>query len=147
MLTLANGSFNHIPKFYCMKKYFSFLAIIIFVNTCLFAQNVGIGDPLPSAKLTISGNETTANGQAASLKIINTASTNAWYLSAGATGTNTPANGFSIGDNANIHFNLLSNGNLGLGLIPQSARLHVNGPIKMEGTNVFEFGSGIAGKN
>jgi len=119
---------------------------ILFANTCLFAQNIGIGDPLPSAKLTISGNETTANGQAASLKIINTASTNAWYLRAGATGTNTPANGFSIGDNANIHFNLLSNGNIGLGIVPQSARLHVNGSIKMEGANFFEFGAGIAGK-
>jgi len=129
-----------------MKKYFSFFGNILLMNTCLFAQNVGIGDPLPSAKLTIAGSETTPNGQAASLKIINIASTNAWYLRAGATGTNTPANGFSIGDNANIHFNLLSNGNLGLGLIPQSARLHVNGPIKIEGSNIFEFGAGIAGK-
>lgn len=129
-----------------MKKYFSLLAMIFITNACLFAQNVGIGDPLPSAKLTISGNETTTNGQAATLKIINTASSNAWYLRAGATGTLTPANGFSIGDNLSNHFNLLSNGNLGLGLIPQSARLHVNGPIKIEGANVFEFGAGIAGK-
>jgi len=74
-----------------MKKYFSFLTMLHLAYTYLFAQNVGIGDPLPSAKLTISGNETTPNGQAASLKIINTASTNAWYLRAGATGTNTPA--------------------------------------------------------
>ncbi len=129
-----------------MKKYFSVLASILLVNPYLFAQNVGIGDPLPSAKLTISGNETTPNGQAASLKIINTASSNAWYLRAGATGTNTPNNGFSIGDNVSNHFNMLSNGNLGLGLIPQSARLHVNGPIKIEGMNFFEFGAGIAGK-
>ncbi len=129
-----------------MKKYFILLASILLMNTCLFAQNVGIGDPLPSAKLTISGNETTPNGTSACLKIINTASTNAWYIRAGATGNGTPANGFSIGDNVFYHFNLLSNGDLGLGLIPQSARLHVNGPIKMEGMNVFEFGSGIAGK-
>ncbi len=133
-----------------MKKIFiiltSYALIALNRSTCLFAQNVGIGDPLPSAKLTISGNETTPNGQAASLKIINTASSNAWYLRAGAIGTNTPNNGFSIGDNVSNHFNMLSNGNLGLGLIPQSARLHVNGPIKIEGTNSFEFGAGIAGK-
>ena len=134
------------PNSYSMKKYFSVLASILLVNPYLFAQNVGIGDPLPSAKLTISGNETTPNGTAACLKIINTASTNAWYIRAGATGNGTPANGFSIGDNTFYHFNMLSNGNLGLGLIPQSARLHVNGSIKMEGANVFEFGAGIAGK-
>jgi len=129
-----------------MKRYLNFLGLILLSNTCLFAQNVGIGDPLPSAKLTISGSETTTNGQAATLKIINTASSNAWYLRAGAAGTLTPANGFSIGDNLSNHFNLLSNGNLGLGLIPLSARLHVNGPIKIEGANVFEFGAGIIGK-
>jgi len=88
---LAYCLFNHIPNSYSMKKYFSFLTMLLLAYTYLFAQNVGIGDPLPSAKLTISGSETAPNGQAASLKIINTASTNAWYLRAGATGTNTPA--------------------------------------------------------
>ncbi len=129
-----------------MKKQFSFLVFVLLMNGFVFAQNVGIGDLAPSAKLSISGNETTLNGQSSGLKIKNTASANAWYLRAGATGTATPADGFSIGDNASYHFNMLSNGDLGLGLIPQAAKLHVNGPMKIEGLNIFEFGGGIAGK-
>ncbi|MCC7374469.1 MAG: tail fiber domain-containing protein [Verrucomicrobiales bacterium] len=39
------------------------------------------------------------------------------------------------------------NGNLGVGLTAPTARLHVNGSMKLEGINTLEFGAGVAGKN
>ncbi|HEY6506164.1 MAG TPA: hypothetical protein VIZ28_19445 [Chitinophagaceae bacterium] len=108
--------------------------------------NVGMGDPFSTAKLTVRGNEITGDGQAAAIKLQNTASANAWYIRAGATGTNTPANGFSIADNSGYHFNMAQGGNIGLGISPSTARLHVNGMINLEGLNILEFGAGVAGK-
>jgi hypothetical protein len=78
--------------------------------------NLGIGILSPTAKLTITGSETTLDGQAAAIKLQNTASTNAWYLRAGAVGTNTPNGGFSIADNSAYHFNIASGGNIGIGI-------------------------------
>ncbi len=39
------------------------------------------------------------------------------------------------------------NGNVGIGITNPTAKLHVNGAMKIQGTNVLEFGAGIAGKN
>ncbi len=36
--------------------------------------------------------------------------------------------------------------NVGVGIAVPTAKLHVDGPIKLEGLNLFEFGAGIAGK-
>ena len=44
-----------------------------------------------------------------------------------------------------VRGNSLLIGNTGIDINP-TAKLHVNGGIKIEGTNIFEFGSGIAGK-
>jgi hypothetical protein len=129
-----------------MKKTTFSLLLILFAAISLQAQNVGIGDPAPSAKLTIRGSETTLNGEAATIKLQNTASTNAWFLRTGATGTTTPANGFSIADNSGYHFNISAGGNTGIGINPATAKLHVNGLMKIEGSNSLEFGAGIAGK-
>jgi len=107
---------------------------------------IGINDPAPSARLTIAGSETTASGQAAAIRLQNTASSNTWYLRAGAAGTTTPDGGFSIADNSGYHFNMDQFGNLGLGIIPVAARLHVNGGVKIQGTNILEMGAGVAGK-
>ena len=37
-------------------------------------------------------------------------------------------------------------GNVGIGTTNPSARLHINGGVKIEGTNTLEFGAGVAGK-
>ena len=128
-----------------MKKLiFAHLAILL--PTFLNAQNIGIGDPTPSAKLTVRGGESTADGQAAAIKLQNTTSTNSWFLRAGGLGTNTPGNGFSIGDNLGYHLVISQGGNTGIGINPATAKLHVNGSMKLEGTSLLEFGAGIAGK-
>ncbi len=109
--------------------------------------NVGIGTNTPTAKLSVEGNDATPDGQNAAIKIRNTSSTNVWYLRAGGgSGTNTPLGGFSIADNSAYHFNMNSNGSVGLGIQPTSARLHVNGDIRLQGNSTLEFGAGIAGK-
>ncbi len=131
-----------------MKKQYLLFVINLFVNFFVNAQNVGINDFSPSAKLTIKGSETTANGEAAAIKLQNTAAStgNAWFIRAGAIGTNTPNNGFSIADNIGYHFNIAPGGNIGLGIAPSIAKLHVNGEMKIQGSNTLEFGAGVAGK-
>lgn len=106
----------------------------------------GINDPVPSARLSIAGNDTDPNGQAAALKIQNTASTNAWYLRAGGPGTFTPNGGLSIADNTDYHFIMDNTGNLGLGITPSATKLHLNGGMKIQGTNILEMGAGVPGK-
>jgi hypothetical protein len=128
-----------------MKKLMLLVATVV-TCSCLQAQNVGIGTTTPSAKLTVEGSDITANGQAAAIKIQNTASTNSWFIRAGANGTTTPLNGFSIADNSGYHFNMGPGGNIGLGILPTTAKLHVNGEMRLQGLNLFEFGAGVAGK-
>ncbi len=123
-----------------------FLALLLIIKHTAKAQNIGIGDGTPSAKLSILGTETSLNGQGAAIKIRNSASANAWYLRTGANGTTTPIDGFSIADNSGYHLNITSIGNTGLGIIPSGAKLHINGGVKIEGLNFLEFGAGIAGK-
>lgn len=126
-----------------MKKILLFFILLPFIT---IAQNVGVGTATPSAKLTVEGSDITSDGQGAAIKIRNTSATNAWYLRAGANGTNTPLNGFSIADNTGYHFNMALGGNIGIGILPSDARFHVDGEMRLQGFNLFEFGAGIAGK-
>lgn len=121
------------------------ITLLVFLPFICFAQNIGIGDPSPNTKLSIQGSETSFNGLNAGIKLRNTASSNTWYIRAGATGTATVPNGLSIGDNSSYHVQLTNTGFLGLGIIP-TATLHINGGFKIESSNVLEFGAGIAGK-
>jgi hypothetical protein len=126
-------------------KHLSILSCCFLIVAISAAQNVGINDPAPTAKLTVKGTEATADGQGAAIKLQNTAgNTNAWYLRAGGTGNNTPNGGFSIADNFGYHFNMGQGGNIGLGIAPSTAKLHVNGGMKIQGLNTLEFGAGVA---
>jgi hypothetical protein len=128
-----------------MKKIILFLTFVsVFFH--LKSQNIGIGTTTPSAKLTVEGNELAPNGEGAAIKLQNTSSTNAWYLRAGGNGTFTPLGGFSLADNIGYHFTMAQGGNIGLGILPTAARLHVNGEMRLQGLNLFEFGAGVANK-
>jgi len=130
-------------------KQLSMLSFFLLLLVIGVAQNVGINDAAPSAKLTVKGSDVTPDGQAAAIKLQNTSptTTNAWYLRAGATGNNTPNGGFSISDNTGYHFNIDQGGNIGIGILPSAVKLHINGAMKIEGLNTLEFGAGIAGKS
>ncbi|CAN5793284.1 hypothetical protein BH10BAC3_BH10BAC3_23740 [soil metagenome] len=117
----------------------------LFFSAKAIAQNVGIGTISPSAKLTVSGAENTVNGQNAGIMINNSLSSNAWIIRAGASGTSTPAGGFSIGDNAAYRLVITNTGNVGIGTLAPQARLHISGGgIKIDGSQALEFGVGIS---
>lgn len=107
---------------------------------------VGLNDVNPVARLTVNGSETEFNGFNAAIALRNTASTNTWFIRAGGPGTGTPNGGLSIADNAAYHFLMDAGGNIGLGITPSGTKLHVNGGMKIQGTNILEFGAGVAGK-
>ncbi len=107
---------------------------------------VGIGEVSPTALLSVKGSEVTANGFAAAITLQNSASTNRWYMRAGGPGTITPDGGFSIADNTNYRLVIGATGNIGIGIAPSTAKLDVNGGVKIQGINALEFGAGVAGK-
>jgi hypothetical protein len=85
------------------------------VNGASASTSVGIGTTAPAAKLSVSGAESTAGGFGAAVEISNTATGGAnWYLRAGATGTNTPAGGFSVGNDSLYAMSIDSTGRVGI---------------------------------
>ncbi|MFY9269858.1 MAG: hypothetical protein WAO55_08955 [Candidatus Manganitrophaceae bacterium] len=99
----------------------SFLASIVQVT-----GQLGIGTAAPVQKLTVSGAETTPNGFGAAVGIENTApGGRKWYLRTGATGTVTPAGGFSIADDAAYRLSIDSSGNVGIGISDPAMSLQV----------------------
>lgn len=79
------------------------------------ANHVGIGTKGPHSKLSVSGSDATVNGMGAAVEISNTASGGGnWYLRSGATGTGTPAGGFSIANDAAYFLTFTSGGQVGL---------------------------------
>ena len=51
-----------------------------------------------------------------------------------------------VGNGGTSGVNISSTGNVGIGTSTPSAKLDVNGSVKIEGNNTLEFGAGVAGK-
>jgi uncharacterized coiled-coil protein SlyX len=112
----------------------------IYNNT---AGNVGIGTASPLTKLSVK----TGTGFYGITHTDGTVTTGT-YIGNGkgwlGTQSNHPLTFFT--NNSNEQMTLITNGNLGIGTSTPTARLHIAGNIKMDGTNTMEFGAGIAGK-
>jgi len=90
--------------------------------------NVGIGTSTPNSRLNVTGKESTADGTKAAMEISNTAGGGGtWYLRAGATGTHTPAGGFSIADTLAYRLVIDNTGSVGIGNLTPQAKLDVSG--------------------
>jgi hypothetical protein len=96
------------------------------VNQATADTFVGIGTTAPTAKLSVSGAESTAEGFGASIEVSNSASGGAnWYLRAGATGTNTPPGSFSIANDSLYAIAINSSGQVGIGTSTPANTLEV----------------------
>jgi Chaperone of endosialidase len=96
------------------------------LNNAAASTNVGIGTTIPAAVLSVSGVESTADGTGAAIEVSNTAAGGAnWYLKAGATGTNTPAGGVSIGSDGLYAMAINSSGQVGIGTLTPANTLEV----------------------
>jgi hypothetical protein len=89
--------------------------------------SIGVGTQTPSSLFQASGSEITANGNGATVEISNTATGGGnWYLRAGATGTNTPAGGFSIANDGAYWLSINNKGQVGISTNTAQETLDVN---------------------
>lgn len=113
---------------------------------------VGIGLNSPSTKLHVYGEEGSPDGNAAAIELSNGATGsgfNNWYMRAGAIGTNTPAGGFSIGDNNAYRFVIDNAGKIGIGTTIPIATLDLSGnlgnKINIWSDGTLRYGLGVVG--
>lgn len=89
---------------------------------------LGIGTTSPEAKIHVSGSESGTHGFNAAMTLQNTASGGRkWYLRSGATGTATPAGGFSIADDVGYRIVIQSDGHVGIGTTNPRGHFDVDG--------------------
>jgi hypothetical protein len=92
---------------------------------------VSIGSVAPVARLHVSGAESDINGLGAAVRISNSSTGGGnWILRAGASGTATPAGGFSIADDLSYKLSIDAAGNVGIGTLQPTHKLSVNGSIR-----------------
>ena len=138
--------------------------IILFISfpVLLIAQNVGIGTNTPSAKLEVK------NSLLSRLKVSSTFYTDTTEMVFSNRDNSNQGTDFSIkavreeglffsttsdlgSNNSSNSLVIKPNGNVGIGVVPLY-KFHINGvsrlngPVQLEGLNLFEFGAGVAGK-
>ena len=137
-----------------MKRIFIAGAFILFA-VIVNAQNVGIGTPMPVARLQINHRSGTAVG----LQLLDSTPFRAGTIRFST--INNPVGiimrgAYESSFNKGHYLDIISDstfiatfrgdGNVGIGTFSPTAKLEVNGTIKIQGINTVEFGAGEAGK-
>lgn len=114
---------------------------------------VGIGDNSAASKLSVKGSDSSGDGKASCISLENSATGGAkWYFRVGATSTNTPAAGWSIGNDSSYYMTMSSSGFLNIAASPSASpeRLSVGGALQVTGaavantanTGLFDYQTG-----
>jgi hypothetical protein len=133
-----------------MKRIFIAGAFILFV-AIVNAQNVGIGTATPVAKLNIVGvgSSPSIPGATSTTAIFRIGMSPNEGIDFGKL-PSAPFSAWMQSGSFNVILNPLSlqplGGNVGIGILSPTAKLHVDGTMKIEGSNTLEFGAGVAGK-
>jgi hypothetical protein len=112
----------------------------IYANT---TGNIGIGTATPLVKLSVqtgTGNYGIIHSDGVITLGTYIGNGKGWL----GTKSNHPLTFFT--NNSNEQMTLLANGNFGIGITAPSAKLHIAGSVKIDGSNTLEFGAGVAGK-
>ena len=138
-----------------MKKTITSFLLLLCSSLLLQAQYVGIGTPNPLGRLQINHNSTNEPG----LLLVDSSTSCGGMITfknldhsrkmsfRGINFDNWHANQFiDINSDSVFVATFRGNGFVGIGNSSPTARLHVNGMVKLDGTNNMEFGAGIAGK-
>lgn len=138
-----------------MKKTISSLLLLLFSSLILQAQHVGIGTPNPQGRLQINHNSNNESG----LLLVDSSTSAGGMITfknldhsrkmslRGVNFDNWHANQYiDIYSDSVFVATFRGNGNIGIGTSLPTARLHVNGLVKLNGPSQLEFGAGNAGK-
>lgn len=130
-----------------MKKLL--IAVLCLYPLLLTAQNVGIGTVSPVYRLQV--NDPAAGNNYLSITNTTTGTTASDGLLLGLTGNtailaNLESGDLRLGTNNLTRVIINSAGDVGIGTLSPTAKLDINGGVKLEGLNLFEFGAGVAGK-
>jgi uncharacterized protein (TIGR02145 family) len=134
-----------------MKRIFIAGASLLFA-TIMYAQNVGIGTPTPGARLQINHRSNTTAG----LQLLDSTALRSGTIRFST--INNPVGmtmrgAYESSFNKGHYLDIISDstfiatfrgdGNVGIGTFSPTAKLDVNGAMKIQGTNSLEFGAGV----
>ena len=138
-----------------IKQFLFFIGLII--SHFSIAQNVGIGTNTPSSKLEVKGPSSTsikvssANFEDTSQLILSNRNSTGEGSDFLITARREQGLYFTVASDLALNrhdsmLTLLKGGNVGIGNTLPTAKLDVNGGIKIRGTNLLELGATVAGK-
>jgi uncharacterized protein (TIGR02145 family) len=135
-----------------MKRIFIGAVFILFAPM-VKAQNVGIGTPTPTARLQINHRSNTTVGlqlldsfasRAGSIRFSTINNPVGMIMSGAYESSFNKGHFLDISSDSVFIATFQGDGNVGIGTISPTAKLDINGAMKIQGTNTLELGAGVA---